>query len=171
MNVSSGVVMATLPIIALHHLELNAAMLGASYALQGIAMVGGNLLAKRATAARLPVLWVMGSAILLQAPGFLAFAGAGSFVGVFVGQALIGLGAGLWNVPSSSALIIAAKGPTRSRTLASYKTVAVMGPPLGAVAGGALASGIGTGWALTVVASVTTLNVIVFAIRGARLDW
>lgn len=171
MNVASGAVMATLPIIALHQLAMNPALLGLSYALQGVAMVGGNLIAKRLTAKRLPALWVMGAAILLQVPGFLGFAGAASFIGVFVGQSLIGLGAGLWNVPSSSALIIAAKGPTRSRTLASYKTIAVMGPPLGAVAGGALASVMGTGWALLAVAVVSVLNFVVFAVRGARLAW
>ncbi len=140
LNILSGVVMAVMPILALRSIGMNAVTLGLAYSVQAIAMVVGNLVSGRLAKPGRAEYLTMTFAIVGQAPGFVILAYSTVASNVIVGLALIGFCAGMWNVPSSSALMIASKGPSRSRILVAYKMLAVAGPPFGAVIGGAVAS-------------------------------
>jgi predicted MFS family arabinose efflux permease len=168
MNCMSGVVMATIPIVSVRVLGMSGLELGLMYALQAVALVAGNLLAGRLSRRKVDQYRVMATALILQVPSFVLLGFASSPAFIVAGLCLMGACAGVWNVPSSTALMIESKGPHRSRILAAYKTISVCGPPVGALAGGALGSLWSPRIALLTTALIGVLVSVVFVFTLVR---
>ncbi|MFG3204134.1 MFS transporter [Streptomyces sp. NPDC048192] len=142
-NFCNGLNSAVLPLLALHELHLRPAEFGVLTGTNAGCMVLGNLLAGRLAVKRVPHQRAAALAIALKAPGFLLVCAAGSPVVLVLGMAVLGLAAGLWNVPSSTLLMGSAPQETIGRVMALFRTVSVAGMPLGAVTGGLVASATG----------------------------
>ncbi|MCC9309746.1 MFS transporter [Kitasatospora sp. RB6PN24] len=142
-NFCNGLSSAVLPILAIRELGMRPAAFGILTGATAACMVIGNLVAGRLAARKVPHARVSGVAIGLKLPGFLLICTAQSPAFLVAGAALLGLAAGLWNVPSSTLLMTSAPQEVIGRTMALFRTLSVAGMPLGAVASGLLATAAG----------------------------
>ncbi len=168
MNFYSGVFGALLPLYVLATTGGRAEKVGLVFAVNSGAMLVGVVVAARL----LQKVDGVGRILLVVSASmktlvFVPILVCASFWLIVFACVANGLSAGLWNAPSSTALIRQSAGAQQSHVIAAYKMVASTGAPLGALVGGALgaAAGLPTAFGLGLA-----LSVVVAAIVIARRD-
>ena len=157
-NIAGGILIALLPLWALTILHLTPRELGLAASSQAVAMILGNMLASRVLRNEKYSDSLVKIGLLLKFPAILLIAFSNNLWTLISGMMLVGFTSGVWNVPSSSAVIIASAGPSRARIIATYKTISTLGAPLGALLGGLLALLLGLHVALIVSSAMALIN-------------
>lgn len=139
-NLCNGINTSVLPLLATHTLGVSVSSYGVIIAANAACMVIGNLVAGSCLRRGVPTTALARIAIAVKLPGFALVGLAPSFTVVCVGMALLGFGAGMWNVPSSTLMMRSAPREVIGRTSALFRTVSVAGMPLGALLGGLVAT-------------------------------
>ncbi|MET7640478.1 MFS transporter [Streptomyces sp. NPDC005438] len=166
-NLCNGLNSAVLPLLATRELGVSMASYGFLIGANAASMVAGNLTAGAGLKRGVADHTLATAAIAVKIPGFALVCLAPSFAALLVGMAVLGLGAGMWNVPSSTLMMRSAPPEVLGRTNALFRTVAVAGMPLGAVLGGAVA----TLWGLrasAATAGALTVLLLIYFIRRIR---
>lgn len=144
MNVYSGIIGAMLPLYILSGANGTVETVGLIFALQSIGLFVGvwcaSLLINRY--ARAPRLLLI-TAAACKIPVFLLLLSTENVAVISIAAVINGLSAGLWNAPSSTALIRGSAGANQSHVIASYKMLASVGAPLGALIGGIVSTSLG----------------------------
>ncbi|MBV9024383.1 MAG: MFS transporter [Streptomycetaceae bacterium] len=168
-NFCNGLNSGVLPLLVIRDIGVHPGAFGFLTGANAASMVLGNLAAGRLAAHEVPHRHVAAVAIALKIPGFLLICLAYSLTALVMGMAVLGLAAGLWNVPSSTLLMSSAPQATIGRTMALFRTISVAGMPLGAVASGLLASSVGIRASVTVAALLTGAVLISYLWQVQRL--
>lgn len=171
MNLYGGLFAALLPLYVLTVAGRSAQEVGLVFAAQAGALLVGVVVAARLLKAIDGVARVLlSTSATMKVLVFAAVVVSAEFWVILVACVLNGLSAGLWNAPSSTALIKGSAGTYQSHIIAAYKMVASVGAPLGALLGGAVAAaaGLPTSFAVGLALSVV-VAIVVIARRNSLL--
>ena len=168
-NLCNGLNSSVLPLLATRALGVSMGSYGVIIAANAASMVAGNLVAGSCLRRGVPAQALARFAIAVKLPGFALVALSPSFAVVALGMAILGLGAGMWNVPSSTLMMRSAPRDVIGRTSALFRTVSVAGVPLGAVLGGLVATLGGLRASALTAGALTALLFVYFSHRARRL--
>lgn len=172
MNLYSGIFATMLPLLILQSPGSELHYVGFAFAIQAGAMLLGvwtasRLIDKFKIATR--ALLVVSAAMKL--PVFALVIISGDITLILVAVILNGISAGFWNAPSSTALLRLSRGDYQTDTIASYKMLASLGAPFGALLGGAVAGAFGltaSFWLGLVLAGIVS-GIIAYRVRHMNL--
>ena len=168
-NLCNGLNSSVLPLLATQTLGVSMGSYGMIIAANAASMVGGNLVAGSCLRRGVSDQALARFAIAVKLPGFALVALAPSFFVLSIGMAILGFGAGMWNVPSSTLMMRSAPKDVIGRTSALFRTVSVAGMPLGAVLGGIVATLGGLRASALVAGVLTAVLFVYFSHRAHRL--
>lgn len=171
MNLYSGLFAALLPLFILTAVGESVGKVGLAFAIQAGALLAGVVVAAKILATRKNV----GRVLLIVSASmkilvFAVMVSSSSFLLVLLACVLNGLSAGLWNAPSSTALIRGSAGPYHSHVIAAYKMIASVGAPLGALLGGAVGAIAGLPMAFAAGLALSTVVAIIVIARRRALE-
>jgi len=159
-NVAYGMLSAVIALFAMETMHVDARLFGlltSTLALAGLA--GSGLITAIGTVRLRRLLWV---SLGLQALGFTLLATTWSIASLFVFYGLIGLASGMWNVVSSTVLMQSIPKDVMGRVMATYRSIAFLGSPVGSGVGGPLGD-VNLRFPLIAASAVTLLSLLVFA--------
>lgn len=135
-NVAYGLLSAVIALFALNTIGLDARLFGLLNSALSLAGLLGSALVTTVGSNRVrTMLWV---SRVLMAIGFTLLAASWSVASIFIFYSLIGLSSGMWNVVSSTALMQAIPKDVMGRVMATYRSIAFLGSPVGSGLGGIL---------------------------------
>ena len=159
-NVAYGMLSAVIALFALETMHLDARLFGLLTSTLALAGLAGSALITALSTVRLrTLLW---ASLGLQALGFTLLATTWSIASLFVFYGLIGLASGMWNVASSTVLMQSIPKDVMGRVMATYRSIAFLGSPVGSAVGGPLGD-VNLRLPLIAASTVTVLSLLVYA--------
>jgi len=159
-NVAYGLLSAVIALFALNTIGLDAHLFGLLTSALSLAGLLGSALVTAVGSAHLrTMLWVSRAVMAIS---LMLLAASWSVGSLFVFYSLLGLSSGMWNVVSSTALMQAIPKDVMGRVMATYRSIAFLGSPVGSGIGGPL-GGIHLRLPLAVASGIAVLSLLIFA--------
>ena len=173
LNLSGGAQLTLLPLVMLRERGLSDGIYGIAMTGQAAGVIVGSLVVARLLR-RSSARW---TSILAGSFGFkivslLCLALIPNVTGLLFGTAVNGFAIALWNTPASTLTLGLIHGSEAGTTLASFKSLAMIGTPIGAFTGGLIAAQLPGATALVSLAMFLTVGLATFARiqQGAGTD-
>ena len=159
-NVAYGMLSAVIALFAMETMHVDARLFGLLTSTLALAGLAGSAFITAIGTVRLRyLLWV---SLGLQALGFTLLATTWSIASLFIFYGVIGLASGMWNVVSSTVLMQSIPKDVMGRVMATYRSIAFLGSPVGSGVGGPLGDA-NLRLPLIAASAVTLLSLLVFA--------
>lgn len=139
MNVASGIVSAVLVLFAERALHLSGTEYGLLGGALGVGVIAGVMIAGRSKSGSTVGLKWCRAAALIQAVALVGLWLSSGFAAAMAALAVFGVATGTWNVFSMSFLQAAIPADLRGRVFSTYRTIATVAAPVGALIGGVIA--------------------------------
>lgn len=131
-NVSFGIMSAVFPILALTERGFPASRYGLLQSTMSLSTIIA-IASIGSAGAKVSHLKLSGVSLFIKLVGFICFASLASLPWTAVSVAIIGFGSGIWNTTSSTILLASAPQANRGAVLATYRSIAFAGSPVGSL--------------------------------------